>query len=195
MESRTRRLATAIVVITVAVAVAGCGVSTQSTPRVIEPSEVPFGLMEATRSPPTSPPRGAAVRLGLYFVGPSGLATVVRELQRAPTPGEAADALMAGPTSAEAHAGYRSAVVPGAIKDVEVNGGVATVELDSEFLQQGRLEQALAIAQIVFTLTGVENVTRVRFFVDDEALPVAQSNGRTTTEPIGRDRVVIPPSS
>jgi hypothetical protein len=189
----TRIGAVAALLALVAGVTAGCGVATQSTPRRIPPSDVPFGLLRARDSTTTSVPTGATSELVVYLVGPDGLAPVTRDVRGTPTARDSADALTTGPTSDEAHAGYRSALVPGAIEEIRVANGKATVELDPEFLQQGRLEQALAIAQMVLTLTELDTVDRVRFLVGGEPLAVAQDNGRTTTAPISRDQVAVPP--
>lgn len=192
MNATRRRLA--IVAVAAALLVttsAGCGVSTQERPQRIDPSDVPFGLLQARR-PVVSVPAGATADLIVYFVGPAGLGTALRELRGIGTAKDALDALAAGPTQDEARAGLRSALVPRSISDVRVAAGQATVDLDPEFLQLGRTEQALALAQVVFTLTGLDAIDRVRFLVAGESLPVTVAGGRTTTAPIGRDQVVVP---
>jgi germination protein M len=178
-----------------AVLVAGCGgVSTQGTPRAIQPSDVPFGLLQTNRPTPAPTLPGATEDLVVYFAGPNGLSSVVREQRGAATATDAVDGLTAGPTDEEARAGLHSALVRRTVDGVRVASGVATVDLDSEFLQLGRSEQAFAIAQLVFTLTELDNVERVRLRVGGESLPVATVSGRATTAPIGRNQVVIPDS-
>jgi germination protein M len=192
--TRLRRATVAATMVIAATVLAGCGVSTQTTQREIEPSDVPFGLMQSRRPTTTSAPPGTASDIVVYFVGTSGLGAAVREQRGNATAEDALDALAAGPTDGEARAGFRSALVPGSIDDVRVANGLARVDLDPEFLQLGRTEQALAIAQIVFTLTELETVDRVRLLVGGEPLPVAIVTGRTTTAPIDRDQVVVPTS-
>jgi germination protein M len=190
--SRTRLRAVAATVSLLLVVATGCGVSSQSSPQRIQPKDVPFGLLRSRDSTTTSMPPGATTELGVWFVGPDGLTSVVREVRDGPTGRDLVDALTAGPSADEAHAGYRSALVPRSIDDVRIADGLATVELDAEFLQLGRVEQGFAIAQIVYTLTELNSVDRVRLLVDGEPLPVVQTNGRTSAAPISREDVVIP---
>jgi hypothetical protein len=77
--------------------------------------------------------------------------------------------LIAGPTSAEAAAGVRTAVPAGTRFDISIADRVATVDLPQAFYDGGRAAARLRQAQVVFTLTQFPSVSLVGFQVDGEA--------------------------
>lgn len=184
-----RVVAAAVVV----AALAGCGVTTQAEPEVINRDEVPFGLLKPSEGRGTAPaPAEATVSTVVYFVAPGGLAASLREARGPLDAAIVLDLLARGPTAAEARAGLRSALVPDGAVRVAVDNGRAIVGLGPEFLQLSRAEQGLAVAQIVYTLTELENVSGVRFEASGQRLTVPVRGGDPTSRPIDRSQVVIP---
>jgi len=105
--------------------------------------------------------------------------------------------LLGGPGNAEAAAGLTSAIPSDAqVLGLHVDGGVATVDLSSEFAAGGtesELEQR--VAQVVYTLTQFPAVQTVAFKVDGTAAGVPRGDGSSTTDPVGRDDYLqlVPP--
>lgn len=171
---------------------AGCGVTTQDSPKSISPEDVPFGLLRESPPASTAPKAGSSSALLLYFVGPGGLVPVPREVAGDGSARTAVSALLQGPTSAEAQGGIRSALPPDAEAQVTVRDRRATVDLDSNYLELSQVEQGLAVAQLVYTLTGVDEVDTVRFRVAGNRLTISVRDGTPTSDPVSRDQVVIP---
>ena len=133
----------------------------------------------------TSEPSPVAATVQIYLVGPIGhLVKVAREVPASQASLDTAlDALVKGPTNEEAAAGLQSdvparTVVLGASIGV---GGVATVNLGGTFGQLVGQAQILAVAQIVFTATGVAGVTGVTFELLGQPVNVPVANGAQVT--------------
>lgn len=173
-------------------ALGACGVAAQGTPQVFPPEDVPFGLLVRDEGATTTTVSQGGASVVVYFVGSQGLAAAIRDLYEPASPEDALAALVSGPTAVEARAGLRSALVPDVEAGVSVRDGTATVALDPEFLRLSRVEQALAVAQVVYTLTEFPEVVAVRFRVDGAPLAISVRDGAPTTGPIGRPQVVIP---
>jgi hypothetical protein len=89
------------------------------------------------------------------------------------------DHLLAGPTDADRSAGLHTDISPGVeVYDFRVEGDTAVVDFSRAFETTNTRPQ---VAQVVFTLTQVPPITKVRFLVD------GQPNGATGVPPIGRD--------
>jgi hypothetical protein len=183
------RAATVLVVLAAAVLVAACGVPAQSEASIAQADDVPFGLLdpEPDASSPAEGSTGTSV--AVFLVGGDGRQLV--GVARGVPSGALSTRLRAladGPTAAEEASGLRSAVPgPDAVSSVELDGGVATVDLSSEFTELAGPDQLLAIAQMVFTLTERPDVARVGFTLDGQAIQVPQGDGSLTSDPVGRD--------
>ncbi|WP_399880989.1 hypothetical protein ACGH7X_02170 [Streptomyces sp. BBFR51] len=130
---RTRRatagaLAAPLLVAVVAVAVAGCGIGPTGPVHAGAPAS---GVQR---------PGGEARTARLYFAGPYGVQSVTRSVDRPPSPQQALELLLEGPTPAERERGLTTRVPPmdgqltatasdGAV-DVVVPVQVSTGELD-----------------------------------------------------------------
>ncbi len=102
--------------------------------------------------------------------------------------GEAMRALLAGPLSAERGATISTAI-PGAtsLRSVDVSGGVATIDLDSDFVSGGgSFSMRSRLAQVIYTATRVEGVTSVRILLDGTPTTVFGGEGVTIASPAGR---------
>lgn len=93
----------------------------------------------------------------------------------------------------EGERGVRTEIPEGTrLKEVSVAGPVATVDVSVEFEEAGPgLEQALRIAQVVYTVTEGTGITHVRFRIEGDTLesvpvPRGEQVGRVS-EPVTRE--------
>jgi hypothetical protein len=183
----TRARAFIVAVLTVAL-LAGCGVQSEDSPRKVASDNVPFDLLApATSLGPT--PNDEGVGRSVWFVDNDGLlARGERALESPTTPTAILTALLEGVTDAEASNGLRSSITSGTTL-LDVDGpvdGKVTVNLSGEVLTVSREEQRLALAQVVFTVTGLPNVDRVLFQFDGKPTKVPGRNDELTAEPLTR---------
>ncbi len=98
----------------------------------------------------------------------------------------ALDALMAGPSPDEVAAGYSTGIAAGIVQvqslDVGADG-IVTVSFSRKFETADTRPQT---AQVVYTLTELPQVTKVRFLID------GQPNGATGVPPVGRADLRFP---
>lgn len=99
-------------------------------------------------------------------------------------------ALLSGPTADERASGLASAIPDGTrLLDLDIDDGLATVDLSSEFAGGGGSASMRGrVAQIVYTLTQFPTVDAVSFRIDGEAIDVLGGEGLLLEEPVGRDR-------
>ncbi|MGY1708732.1 GerMN domain-containing protein [Geodermatophilus sp. SYSU D00758] len=178
------------VLVLLVLAAAGCGVPAQQRP---EPVEVPTPTRTSTGVPTVG---GASVQL--WFVRGARLEPVFR--RSAPADLHAAlDLLAAGPTPSEAADGLRTALAPQTLRPAEEGGlvdGVLTLSASRAFTDVAGGDQLLAVAQVVWTVTGFPRVEAVRVVVDGVPLEVP-TDGGLTVEPVDRGdyRSVGPPAT
>jgi hypothetical protein len=100
--------------------------------------------------------------------------------------GAAVHGLLAGPSVSERRSGVETAVPAGTqLLGISLHGGVATVDLTSDFQGQDVASQRLALAQLVYTVTGNPNVRSVTLHLD--GAPVAAfADGLVLPETITR---------
>jgi spore germination protein GerM len=84
---------------------------------------------------------------------------------------------------AEIERSFRSAVPTGSITDVQVTGGVATVDLATLFTEVPTVEQQLAFAQITYTLLQTPGVGQVAFTLDTVPIQAIDDEGLLLTRP------------
>jgi hypothetical protein len=145
---------------------------------------------ESPADPSTSPsPGGTPTPSGgqtftyeLWFATGNGLFVASRTEEFDPAVGAIAlHGLLDGPTSAEKAAGVFTAV-PSAteLNGLNIEGGVATVDLSSEYAQgSGSAAELMRLSQVVYTLTQFPSVSGVRFEVDGDPVTVFGSHGIT----------------
>jgi spore germination protein GerM len=179
------RLRTWIAVGIVCATTAACGPEPQSEPRQIDPSAIPFGLLD--RRNDGARPSGDQA-LVLYFVGADRL-VAVEHLEAGPTDGSTAlRRLLAGPTEREADRGLGTALSSAhAARLIDVQNGLARVGLADDFHDGTIPDQATALAQIVLTLTDAPAIDRVSFVVDGNNVAVPRGDGSLTDGPVARD--------
>jgi spore germination protein GerM len=174
---------------------ASCGIPTNGSTHPIANDNVPFDLLAPapTTSTTTSVVGAASTTtiqpeiVYLYFVRNDRIQLVSRPLTESLGVPPRLQ-LLSGPlTAAEMEQGFRSAVPQGAVTDVAVAGGVATVDLSPTFIEVPPKEQVLAFAQITYTLTQLPGIGQVSFplnkapiqALDDKGVVV---NGSVTKE-------------
>lgn len=97
-------------------------------------------------------------------------------------------ALFAGPTADEAAGGMASSIPQGtALLALEITGGVASVDLSSEYASGGgSLSTMMRLAEVVFTLTQFEGVLGVELEIDGVPVDVFGSEGLVLAHPMTR---------
>lgn len=189
---RAARL-TAVLVVTVLLAAvaSACGIQPDTRPRSLAADEVPYGLLDAGApipSPSTSVPEVDRVNVAVYFLLGERLQPAARALPDPPTAGRVLNSLLNGPTDEEAVSGLRTAINPTTQAVVTRPApDILSVDLTPDFAAVPSLEQRLAIAQIVFTATGVEGVAGVRFSIGGAPIGIPLPDGTVTAEPVSRD--------
>jgi Sporulation and spore germination len=181
---RCARAATATVLVLTAV---GCGVEAEDSARQLDRESVPFDLLEPeVRDAPVLEEGNQFV---IYLVDEETLFAVTRAVEARPTVDRALRALVRGPTGDEAAAGIGTAIPPGSeIRSVVVDGDTATFDLGGRFEENVRGQEARALAQVVYTSTGLEGgVTRIRFRLEGERIVVPRGDGTQTSRPVSRN--------
>lgn len=163
----------AIVAILLALAflVSACGVRAQSEPDgiTLEPSQE-----ETTQRPVNPSPATAEV----FFIRGNRLEPVNRGV---PDQSESSvlQALAAGPTRSEVLGGIRTAIPPQRFRVTlsEVSSNVAVVQVGEGFASISGENQLMAVAQVVWTLTGRPGVDRARLELSGEPVEVPTDRG------------------
>lgn len=163
---------------------AGCGI-----PADEHPETLPGGVVSpAVPSPVTSEqPVTQARTVAIYFVS-GGRATPVERTTAEPDVTVVVALLLAGPTSAEVAAGFRTAVAPGTrLRSASVQGGTVSLDLTNAFVEVGGQEQILAVAQLVLTATVVPGVERVSIALDGQVVEVPRADGTLAAGPLSAE--------
>ncbi len=159
---------------------------TQSTGTGEEPTEEPSGTDEEPSGEPDPEP-AADVRYRVWFVRGEGLYSVDRTHEATRAVGAAAlGSLLAGPSEAERSDGVSTAVPAGTrLLGLVVSGGVATVDLSSEFESGGgSLSMMARLGQVACTLDQFSAVRGVRFELDGEPVSVFSGEGIVLEKPV-----------
>jgi hypothetical protein len=131
------------------------------------------------------------VRATVYFLSGETVAAAARTVSAPAVAGGAMEALLAGPAPAERAAGYGTSIPLGTrLLDLDVAGGIATVDLSGDFASGGgSLSMLTRVAQVVHTLTAFPTVSAVRFRLDGEDVEAIGGEGVSVDPPLGRDDV------
>jgi spore germination protein GerM len=176
-------------VLMVVTGLGGCGVRSDPSPRTLSAGDVPYGLLE--EAPPTTAvhhaPSVPTAPVNVYFVEGDRMHAVVRQVNAPASVPKALTALLFGTLEDEAAAGVRSAINPTAtVQARAMDASTYLVDLSPEFAQGSVSEQALGLAQIVWTATDFPGVTGVRFTLNGAPIQVPTPAG-STGEPVNRD--------
>ena len=137
----------------------------------------------------TSSSSDTRVRYEVWFTRGESLFMVKRDVASTPRIGTAAmESLLAGPEPREQAAAVGSQIPAGTqLLGLSVEGGVATVDLTSEFESGGgSASMNMRIAQVVYTLTQFPTVKGVLFELDGQHVDVLGGEGVVVDEPVTR---------
>jgi spore germination protein GerM len=181
LRSRFKQTATCGAFVCFVFGLSACGLRTQNSAVAID--KVPFDLVATTTSSTTSSttPSPTSVNapietVSLYFIAANKVIPTLRDLPIEPTLQQVLDELVKGLPQASFVSLLRSALPEKLRATVEVTRGLAVVDTDESLLAvSASIDQRLAIAQIVLTLTSRPGVGQVLFTVD--GLPQAVPRG------------------
>jgi Immunoglobulin-like domain of bacterial spore germination/Sporulation and spore germination len=163
-----------------------------------EPTDQPSAAPTGSDNPGSSQaPAGTTVVRAYFWLGggegSAGLVAVLREVPGTTAVARAAmNALLDGPSSAEAGRSISTAVPDGSqLLGLSIKDGVATVDLSSEFESGGGSASVLTrLGQVVYTLTQFPSVKSVVFQIEGETRSVFSSEGVVLDGPVGRSDYV-----
>ena len=164
----------------------GCGLQPDTSPRDIPPADRPSPRDLTAVSGPTAGQQAKIFMLVMVGDEPTPvLASVHRELEA--TTNARMTALLEGPTADEQTTGRLHSSIPPETRLLQADvraSGLALIDLSAEFLAVDDQILTEALAQIVFTVTELTGVSRVRVLVDGEPLESPRRDGTRTTGPL-----------
>lgn len=157
---------------------AGCGIPTDGEPRAITAEST-------TTAPPSQESGGSGNIAVIYLTSPSsdpeGLGTlvpVIRNLETSPDATTVLEAVLAEETQEDLDAGRQSVIPPGtSIESVTPDGDLLTVDLSESWNDLQGPEATQAYAQVVLSLTELDDVDRVRVLVEGESIQASTPTG------------------
>ena len=177
-----------------------CSVPKSGPFETISNDDIPFGLNAAQTTAPQSatettvanldPPGTEYEQVDLYFIRNAAVTRAQRSVISPVDANGALAALTEGLVEDSTTVGLRSAIPASLEASVDVDRGVATVNATRAFLNSlSAVDQRLAIAQIVLTLTSRPGIGQVVFFVDGKAIVVPRGRGDLSSagEPVTFD--------
>ena len=167
-----------------------CAVPSSGSYQKVASADIPFGLdAPQTTLPPTTTtisdpkstdtlPVAVSEPVDLFYISNSKIIKVQRNVASPANPSQALSSLVEGPSTSPEFVGLRTALPPTFAASVDVIRGVARVDATRAFLNSlSGLDQKLAIAQIVLTLTSRPGVGQVLFSVDGKLISVPRGRG------------------
>lgn len=177
------RLTSTVVALVVAVS---CGVPIEDHAQATPAEALPYGLGEpdSGTAADTDPGSGNGV---VFLVADDRLRPVVRTVEPATDLNVLVAALTDAPSEREAASGLRRALPSrDLLGEVSRSANLATIELEPDFDELPPEEQILALAQLVYTLTELDLIDRVRFARDGEPLAIPTADGSLVERPVTR---------
>lgn len=177
----TRSLRSLAALVIVLLALAGCSIATDAEPR-----DIPIERRNAALRQEQIADIAAEGEQRIYLVSQISPRTQLRTVSRdATTPDALLEQLFEGPNTDERSAGLTTALPPdlGLASPVRVEGGVITVNLDSELATAGS-DLPAAVAQIVFTASQLPGIERVQIRVNDEGRTWPDASGAEQSVPL-----------
>lgn len=164
-----------------AVLVIACGVPLDSAPEMIE--------VDLGDAPELDLPVGDDVEAATFYLIEQGnLVPVTHELPAPVGPESVARFLVEGIDPTDEGAGLRTSIPTGTrVLAADRENGVVRVSLSRDFAVVGGEEELLAVAQVVLTLTDLEDVDAVTFELEGVATDVPLPNGALSDDPVGGD--------
>lgn len=187
----------------------GCGLPQDGQARPLEDSSVPYGLLAPADSGGTTSSQQLQLRATqprTYLLNAAGALQPVpapvdtsREVTPAGTLAALFALLAAGPTELQRASGLSTALAPGVRIDlVQVQGGIADLQLQAVPREPSADRLPLAIGQIVLTATTVDGVAGVRIVRGGVPVEVPLPGGALTSGPLRRSdyrELVRPPTT
>ena len=182
-----------LVCVLITLVATSCGLPDEGRFIALPASEIPDALIATTTTPTTSVPSDDAATattitetlydtVEFYFVSANRVVRSERLIVSPATPTQVLDTLLAGLDAGSETAGLRSALPRRLSATIEVRRGVAQVSSSAPFLSDLEpLDQRLAIAQLVLTLTRRPGIGQIIFVVDGKEIPVPRGGGDLTT--------------
>ncbi|HEX9259239.1 MAG TPA: GerMN domain-containing protein [Acidimicrobiales bacterium] len=178
----TRTPVTRFVLAVAAVALlAACGVPSESKPRVVSESDrLPFDSGPAPQPGDERSPK-------VYFLTEAGgterLQSASRDVPANPT--AVLNELLKGVTAQEQTRRMRTSIPQGTrLLGVSQQGRLLVVDLSPEFFQGAGEAQIEAVAQVVLSARGLDNVDRVQIVVAGSPREWPRGDGTLTSEPL-----------
>ena len=172
------------------IVLSSCAVPSSGSYQKVASADIPFGLdAPQTTLPPTTTtisdpmstdtlPVAVSEPVDLFYISNSKIIKVQRNVASPANPSQALSSLVEGPSTSPEFVGLRTALPPTFAASVDVIRGVARVDATRAFLNSlSGLDQKLAIAQIVLTLTIRPGVGQVLFSVDGKLISVPRGRG------------------
>lgn len=184
-----KRRRAALAVLAVGLLAAGCAIPTQSAPSSIAPSKVPFDLLNPhlPTTTTTLPKPSSLVPVKVFFLNSTSQLQPEPRVVASPAPLDSiVNAMLAGPTSAEAASGVFSAIPSDvSLLGTSTQGDVVTVNMNSAFGQITGTSTELAVAQIVATVATENGLgTGIIFEIDGQRTSVPIANGSQVAGPV-----------
>lgn len=171
-----------------ALAVTGCGIPEQGSAQQVDDDSVPYRLLDRNSGGIADAERLGTSDAVIYLARGGRLLPTGRRLPPPLTLERLLRSLGLGPTSPEVAAGIRTALpIEDTPTDVTVQRGTATVDLPASFTNLSRPDQVLALAQIVYTVTGQPGIGQVQFTLDGTTADIPRADLSLTATPVTRD--------
>ncbi|MDA8312573.1 MAG: GerMN domain-containing protein [Actinomycetota bacterium] len=168
-----------------ALLLAACGLGVDASPTIVNPKHVPYGLLRPPT--PTTSPAVPSQYVTIYLDGPQRLVAVSREVPAPVSPAGVLRVLGQGPTSAEASDGLQSPISTAApLTLLRIQTEQVTVNMARGFTSLTGEDQALAMAQLVYTLTILPGIKSVSVRIDGRRAKVPTGKGTLSGRPLDR---------
>jgi spore germination protein GerM len=177
-----RRVRALVAALVVAPLLAGCAIQSDASPR-----DIPVADRSLSADVPAEGGEAAgSTRVFLVRESDDGaprLRSVLRSVQ--PTPTAVMHELLKGPNGPEDERGITSALPRDLVLlSARAGAGVMTVDVSAQLLDEPAPQLLLAIAQIVFTASELEDVREVRIRVNGTNRPWPDGQGELQTAPL-----------
>jgi hypothetical protein len=157
-----------------------CGVPTTSS--VDRADEVPFGLLDADRSPRVD--AGASIDLYLQDEATGRLVRLATTVQSSALE-DVVSALQESTVIAGSPGGNPLAGAD-VIRSVELSRGIATIDVSDSFADLSGADQVVALAEIVYTATARPGVGQVVFTLEGEPIEIPRGDGSLSSDAVTR---------
>ena len=184
-----RRLAATAVLACLVLGGGACGIP-EGTATPIDDKDLPAALRGTSTTTTPSSPTGSPSDVSVYWIRERRLVPESISFEKAPSVDRLLSLLERGPGSG-AGTGTRSLVSQDdVVTGAERDGALVSVDLAPAFSQVAGPDQALALGQIVATLTTIPGVEGVSFRQSGEPVEVPIADGTVVKRPLGRPDVV-----